>query len=95
MKIAVNNRFTDWYHLVLFVSPLAAGARTVELGHSLAKYVTTEPQRHRENLKSELARARESCLSDRDFELTEVGEPTEKGAGASRFRRACLHKVRS
>ena len=38
-------------------------------------------RRHRENLKSELTRARASCLSRRSFELTEVGSPRRKELG--------------
>jgi hypothetical protein len=45
----------------------------------------TETRRHRENLKTGSAKARASCVSCRNFELTELGEPTEHRTGRARF----------
>jgi len=57
------------------------GARTVE-SETLRQDMSPDmsPRSHGENLKSELAKARTSCFYCRDFEITEVGEPTEKRA---------------
>src|SRR5580692_6661032 len=43
-----------------------------------ARFFTTEPQRHGENLKKWLVGQVRACSSPRSFEITEVGEATEK-----------------